>query len=126
MNYLEPEKEPSNIPILIILAAAVAAMLFFALKGNAYEVEKPFTPVGSQYEAVSDPIVTVERYEAPDYHNDETVLIAGERFKPVVWVAESRPITVEEKAQFLPKESDDVKVTATIESDEFAPVNYPL
>ena len=104
----------------------LVALLLLCTKVFAYEPEKPFTPVGSQYEVVSDPVVTVERYEPQDYRNDETILIAGERYKPIVWVAESRPITPEEKAEFLPKESDDVKVTATIESDEFAPVNYPL
>lgn len=102
-------------------------LLFVSTQVFAYEDEKPFTAVGSQYKVVKEPIVTVERYEPQDYHNDETVLIAGERYKPVVWVSESRPITAEEKAQFLPKEDNDVKVTVTVESDDFPePVNFPL
>lgn len=128
MSTVEPYGDGPNYKPLIIIAVVVIAILFLlALKANAFERdEKPFTAVGSQYKVVKDPIVTVERYEPQDYHNDETILIAGERYKPIVWVAEPRQITVEEKAQFLPKEDNEVKITATIESDEFDPVNYPL
>jgi len=123
MSYIEPEEDGPNYRTYIIIGAVVIAILFLlALNVNAFERdEKAFTAVGSQYKPVSDPIVTVERYEPQDYHNDETILIAGERFKPIVWVSEPKKAPKELINEVLPptKENTDAKTSCEMYSDDF-------
>ena len=66
----------------MIVWSAIAACLTIAnaySQGNSYPdtLDRPMTPVGSQYQARPEAQVVIERYTPIDWKNDPTVLYAG-------------------------------------------------
>jgi cystathionine beta-lyase family protein involved in aluminum resistance len=115
---------------LLILLITISPALAYN-DGGSYEAVKEvtLTPVGSQYKVVKEPVVVVDRkvLGKDDYLNDTSILIAN----PKITVSEIKPIK-ENIIEYVnkdyqePVEDKPVIVTATIESDTEAPVNYPL
>ena len=132
---MHDEPEPNYRPF--ILAFIIMALaIFFALKAHAESYadyatgEKALSAVGSQYVAKPEPQVAVDRHvlDASDYRADKTILIAGVRYTPKFEVSEPKPAPAELIREVVPQANPmaDVTVRATIESDDEAPVNYPL
>lgn len=125
--------------ILLILLLLTGTAFADTYIGSSYNytyskvdsAEKPLTPVGSQYTAKPEPTVTIDRHvlNRNDYESDVSILIAGQRIIPKFEVSE--PVAISKEAvvrEYIPQANPmaDVTVRATIESDDEAPVNYPL
>ena len=136
MSFLINDEPEPNYRPFILAFIIMALAIFFALKAHAYTDggsiidtnEKALTPVGSQYTAVKEPQVTVDRHvlNRSDYENDATILIAGQRVTPKFEVSEPVAVSKEMVVREFIAPQEGVKVSATIESDTEAPVNYPL
>lgn len=86
--------------------------------------------LAKDYEVVKEPIVLVDRYDVRKLQNDPSVLVsAEERTKPMIESKFSDAYKKEVQviyAQAEQKNVENVKITATIESDSEEAVNYQL
>lgn len=92
--------------------------------GGSYE-DKPQKPFRQRAVVVPEPVVLVDRHVLGkvDYEADHSILIA----KPREVVKESAPeIIVVQANPMATVHEEQVKITATIESDNEQAVNYPL
>jgi len=134
MSFLMNDEPEPNYRPFILAFIIMALAIFFALKAHAESYadyatgEKALSAVGSQYTAVKEPQVTVDRHvlNRSDYENDATILIAGQRVTPKFEVSEPVAVSNETVVREFIAPQEGVKVSATIESDTEAPVNYPL
>ena len=134
MSFLMHDEPEPNYRPFILAFIIMAIAIFFALKAHAesytdYETgEKALTPVGSQYKATKEPQVVIDRHvlNRSDYESDKSILIAGVRYTPKFEVSEPVAVSNETVVREFIAPQEGVKVSATIESDTEAPVNYPL
>lgn len=134
MSFLMNDEPEPNYRPFILAFIIMALAIFFALKAHAESYadyatgEKALSAVGSQYVAKPEPQVAVDRHvlDASDYRADKTILIAGVRYTPKFEVSEPVAVSNETVVREFIAPQEGVKVSATIESDTEAPVNYPL
>ena len=104
--------------VIVILAAIIVLCLNV---GKA---------LAKDYEVVKEPIVQIDRYDVRKLQNDPSVLVsAEERTKPMIESALSDRYKEQVKVIYVQAEQkkvEDIKITATIESDSEEAVNYQL
>lgn len=105
--------------------------LLISIKVFAYEQDDSLRK-RMEYTVVKEPIVKVDRYDVRQLQNDPSVLVsAEERTKPMIESKFSEAYKKEVQVIYMQAEQkkvedEDVKITATIESDSEEAVNYQL
>lgn len=102
---------------IALLLLSTAAYADTVVSDQPYVMREDSIRPKAEYK--QEPIITVERYRAPDYAHDATVLIAGKRVTPIFKVSKPEPVTREEFKTFvgtLPKD-EGIRVTAQICDD---------
>lgn len=70
--------------ILLFIFTLLSVPVYAYTYGGSYPdvLESKMQPVGYQYKVKAEPGIVVDRYIAPDYKNDPSVLISGRKEAP--------------------------------------------
>lgn len=131
MSYVEPEIYPKDKSgLMMVIAIIISVLLLFIIltpRVNAFEGDR----LKQDPERVKrEPVVMVDRHvlTLEDCAKDPSVLVSAAR--KTVTLDDVKAVQVATTREIVyvvePKVDTGVVVTATIESDTEAPVNYPI